>query len=104
MVGIYGISGIPEPANTTSEPTREKRNQVQAEVLSSTEQDHIVLSAEAQQASAAARFVEAAKAKSEEIRAERIAEARKQLEEGTYKLQEVVLAVAARVSRFLVES
>jgi len=104
MVGIYGITGIPEPATTTPEPARGKRPAVRADEASSVEQDQIVLSPEAHQASAAARFVEAAKARSEEIRAERITEARKQLEEGAYRIQEVVLAVAARVSQFLADS
>ena len=104
MVGIYGINGIPEPATTTPEPARGKRPQVRADVPSSSGQDHVELSAEAQQVSAAARLVEAAKAKSEEIRTDRIAEARKQLEEGTYRIQEVVLAVAARVSSYLADA
>jgi len=97
MVGIYGINGLPEPATNTPESTRGKRSQARADVALSTGQDQVSLSPEAQQASTAVRLAEAAKAQSEEIRSERVAEARERLEQGTYRIQEVVLAVAARV-------
>lgn len=101
MVGIYGVTGIPEPpASIHSEPARGRRPQTLS-VDSNQDSDQITFSPEAQEASEAAKFIEAAKERSEEIRAERIAAARKQLEEGTYRLQQVVLVVAARVSTFV---
>ncbi len=102
MVGIYGITGIPEqPATSSSEPVRGKRPQILSGESAQNGTDRITFSPEAQEASAAAKFVEAAKERSEEIRAERIEQARKQLEEGTYRLQQVVLVVASRVSSYL---
>jgi hypothetical protein len=101
MVGIYGISGIPEPpAATPTGPARDKRPQG-IPVGLAPESDLAAFSAEAKDASAAAKLVEAAKARSDEVRKERIEEARKQLEEGAYRIQQVVLVVAARVSKYL---
>ncbi|MCL4691156.1 MAG: flagellar biosynthesis anti-sigma factor FlgM [Candidatus Hydrogenedentes bacterium] len=102
MVGIYGITGLPEqPATTPSEPARGRRPQSLSGESGQQGADRITFSPEAQEASAAAKFIEAAKERSEEIRAERIEQARKQLEEGTYRLQQVVLVVAARVANYI---
>jgi len=101
MVGIYGITGIPEqPAAIPTDPARDKRPHG-VPVGLAPESDLATFSAEAKDASAAAKLVEAAKARSEEIRADQIEAARRQLEEGTYRIQQVVLVVAARVSKYL---
>lgn len=97
MVGIFGIGGIPEPAN----PRRVEGFNQNAGTARSVTRDEVLISAEAQDAAAINRLVQEANKKAEEIRAERVAQVKKSLEQGTYKVQEVVLQVAARVSRYI---
>lgn len=98
MVGIYGINGIPGPA-TTSQP---KARGTVSETKSPFTSDNVSISDEAQLASRAAQLVEQARAESE-VRAERVARAKENIENGTYKMQGVVKIVAARVSKYIYE-
>ena len=93
MVGIQGIGGIPEPANNKQADGRDKEVRVEA----SSPRDGLEISQQAQEASNAARLVNQAMRDSE-IRAERVAEAKAKVEQGAYRVQEIILQVAARLS------
>ena len=94
MVGIQGIAGVPEPVGGAR--VRGRSNAPAPSIGPST--DGIEISPQAAQASAA---VPRATEGQNEIREERVAESRQRIEDGAYKLQEVVLHVAARLSRFV---
>ncbi len=94
MTGIQGIPGVPEPVGGNRV---EGRSRAPAP-STGPEPDGLQISPEAAQAAAAR--VAPTDGRSE-IREERVAAARQQLEEGTHRLQEVVLDVAARLSRFV---
>ena len=95
MVGVPGIGNISGPAN----PKRADVRGRQVSFPESKVQDEVLISREGQEASAVAQFVE--KEVDGEQREARIAEVRESLEQGTYKLQEVVLQVAARIAKYL---
>ncbi len=61
--------------------------------------DSVDISPAADAAAAAARI--AAKEAAEEVRREAIERARKQIQEGTYRMQEIVGYVAQRIGRFM---
>lgn len=97
MVGINGIGLTPEPANGTRGPAREPRTDFSGAWAV---KDNVAISKEAQQASEAARALGASKTQSQ-YRAERVAEAKAKLEQGTYRIQEVVKLVASRVAVYV---
>ncbi len=91
MAGIQGIAGLPEPVGVTRAQGRSKAPA--PSIGPST--DGFEISPQAAQASAAATDGQS------EVRLERVAEARQRIEDGTHRLQEVVLDVAARLSKFV---
>ena len=97
MVSIQGIGGIPEPGN--SKPTQKRGGHDDVKTSRVTD-DGVEISAQATQAAKAAQVVAQTNATSE-IREERIAQAKENIEQGAYKLQEVVLAVASRISKYI---
>jgi len=96
MVGIERISGIRQPADTKRADGRSR----EVETLDAIALDDVQISPEAQRAAEAARLLEQNDSQNEML-AERIAEAQANLEKGTYKVQSVVLQVAARISRYV---
>lgn len=96
MVGIQGVSGLPEPAGPRQTPGRPATPSGQTTSSS----DGVDFSPEAAKAAQAQSFV-AATQHQPDIRTERVEEARVKIEQGTHKLQEVVLQVAARVAQFV---
>lgn len=100
MVGIYGIGMTPEPAN----PRRVNGYTKQADTQDTAARDVVLISQEAQSAAEDAatisKFVGLSE-KQAEIREERVAQVRESLEKGTYKVQQVVLQVAARITKYL---
>ena len=96
MAGIQGIAGLPEPVGGTRVQGRSKAPA--PSIGPST--DGIEISPQAAQASAAAPRATATDGQSE-VRLERVAQARQRIEDGTHRLQEVVLDVAARLSKFV---
>ena len=94
MAGIQGIAGVPEPRSGARAEGRSPAP-VPATAPSA---DGLEISPQAAQAAGAQVVVGSGH---EEIRLERVAEARQRLEEGTHQLQEVVLNVAARLSKFV---
>jgi len=98
MVGVQGIGSIPEPAN----PRRAQQLAGGLDAADVEAHDEVRISPAGQEAASVARLLEEAERQAE-VRAEHIAEVKASLERGTYKLQEVVLQVAARVSRYVRE-
>ncbi|MEA3364223.1 MAG: flagellar biosynthesis anti-sigma factor FlgM [Candidatus Hydrogenedentes bacterium] len=98
MVGVNGIVNVPEPSNVRKAEAPAPRQDVAA---ANKNADGIAISREAQ---AAAEAVQAARQDSPgaEVRAERIAEAKHNLEQGTHRVQEVVKLVAARMAKQIV--
>jgi len=96
MVGVEGIGRIPEPAS----PKRAQRHAGHSEAAPVAARDEMRLSPAAQDAADVARLLAEAERQAE-IRTERVAEVNASLERGTYKLQEVVLQVAARMSKYV---
>lgn len=94
MVGVPGIGIISGPAN----PKRADGRGRQVLFAEAKVQDQVLISDEGQEVSAAAQLVE--KGSEGELREKRIAEVWESLEQSTYKLQEVVLQVAARIARY----
>lgn len=94
MVGMYGLDGLhglsgPQPIRKASAPAT-------GAVVE--RGDTIDISKEALAAAAVSAKAEAAESSTPSVVEERIAAAKKSIEEGTYKLQHVVLQVAARIS------
>jgi len=93
MVGIYGISQTYQPAN----PRRFEQQQV-ASPTATDATDGVAISPEA---AGLAAFLPKAD-ETQEVRADRVAEVTQSLQQGAYKLQQVLLQTAARVSTYLV--
>ena len=92
MVGMYGLDGLhglsgPQPIRKTSAPAPTSNVGLG---------DSIEISKEALSAAAAAS--ENKGAATPTVIEERIAAAKQSIEDGTYKLQQIVLQVAARIS------
>ncbi len=96
MAGIQGIAGLTAPVGTGPAGERPgKRNEVQAGPV---QLDHVSISSEAKDAAGAARL---AAASADDIRARNVEEARRNIEQGIYRIQSVVQLVASRVGRYL---
>ncbi len=98
MVGIHGIGEIPEPANTRQVQGRSKSPD--SAPASATDGDGVQISQEAVEASQAADLVARTMDRSG-LRHERVEQAKQNIEQGTYRVQEVVLQVAARLAQFV---
>jgi anti-sigma28 factor (negative regulator of flagellin synthesis) len=94
MYGVSHITGVIEPAATRRTETRDPR----MEMPSAPGRDSVTVSDDARQAAAAARMVQWSSEAADAIRAEKVAEAKRKIEEGTYRVHEAVLRVAVRVS------
>ncbi len=98
MVGVNGIVAVPEPSNVRKAEAAAPPRDV---VAASPAADDVDISPEAR---AAAQAVQAALLQSpgEDVPAERVAEAKRNLELGAHRVQEVVKLVAARMTKQLV--
>ena len=98
MVGVNGIVNVPEPSNVRKAEAQAPRRDVTAANKSA---DGFAISREAQAAAEAAQAMRL-ESPGAEVRAERVAEAKHNLEQGTHRVQEVVKLVAARMAKQLV--
>jgi len=96
MITIQGIGGVPEPAGPKQTQNRDKTPPADTAVAG----DGVSISPEASQAATAGDIVRQTSQQSD-VRQVKIEQARQNLEEGTYKVQEVVLQVAARLSQYI---
>jgi hypothetical protein len=97
MSGIQGIGGIPEPRSDRPSSVRDRDRQAP---LESTSQDGVEISDGARQAAEVSRLLQLA-AESPDVRTDRVAEAREQLEREEFRLPEKVAEVARQISNFL---
>ncbi|MBM3288848.1 MAG: flagellar biosynthesis anti-sigma factor FlgM [Candidatus Hydrogenedentes bacterium] len=96
MAGIQGIVGLTAPAGpgpAGERPNRRAGSRTDLALL-----DQVSFSAEAKGAAEASRLAASA---ADELRTQAVEEARRNIEQGAYKLQSVVRLVAARVSPYL---
>lgn len=96
MVGVQSIGGLPEPAN----PERVTERPQRGDTAEAAPHDAVSISPEARRAATVARVLTQSPV-ADEVRAERVAEVRKSIEQGAYRLQEVVLMLAARLSPYV---
>jgi len=92
MGGIHGIGGLPEPINLNSASGRTRRSEDRPAAAASSDTVHV---------SAAGASLSRLTGLSDEVRAERIAQARENLEKGTHQILEVVEVVASRISKYI---
>ncbi len=97
MVGVKGVGGILEPQPDRPSGVRDKKAK---DIVPEKPQDGVEISSKAQEASSVARLVEAAKAEPL-FRADKVAAAKERIENGDYKLRQVVEQVAERVNKLL---
>ncbi|HOE66218.1 MAG TPA: flagellar biosynthesis anti-sigma factor FlgM [Candidatus Hydrogenedentes bacterium] len=97
MTGIKGIGGVPEPAPDRSASIRDRKRD---EAKISVPKDGVAISAKAQEAANVARLTQMAK-QDGGVRAERVAAAKQNLQDETYKLPEILTEVAKQLSRYL---
>ncbi len=96
MVGLREIGGIAESANPT--PVVERKSPPPDKVA--TVRDGVKLSRDATELAALVGKIRESE-QQDKVHADRVAGIRKALEKGTYRLQEVVLRVAARINRYI---
>jgi flagellar biosynthesis anti-sigma factor FlgM len=97
MGGIHGIGGVPEAVNLTSANGRSRRPENRQAAAPSN--DSVQLSSKG---SNLARL-SGLQSEIDEARAARIEEARENIENGTYRILEVVEVVAGRVSKYIAD-
>lgn len=97
MIGIQGIGGVQEPTPPKTGPGKAKAPEAVAEEALT---DGVSISPEAAEASETSSVVSQAAA-ANEVRQERVEQARESIEKGTYKVQDVVRQVASRLTKFV---
>ena len=100
MVAVTGVGGLPEPANTLDVKKNERTVPLSSKPTD-TGGDGLAISEDAERAAEAVRLSRIAAAERERLREERLAEAKRRIEEGTYRVQEVVSVVAQRISGYI---
>ena len=96
------LSGIGSLANTTLGRTVEGRERRKSTLdTSAPTADDVAISGEAQQAADVQRLMLLASQQGSDIRQERVDQARERINQGAFRLQEVVLQVASRVSAYV---
>lgn len=96
MIGIQGIGNVPELTGPKQTAGRAK----EAENAKVPSADDVLISPAAERA-ADADIILQQSGEMSDARQQRIEEARKNIEEGTYKVQDVVRQVAARLTQFV---
>ena len=95
---VKGVGGIPEPAPDRSAKVRDRaRDDVKTSV---SKEDGVQISEKAQEAASTARLVQLASADSG-VRADKVAAAKERMEQGDFRLPEVVAEVAKRLDKYL---
>ena len=98
MVGVQGVGGVPEPTPERPVNTRDKRRD-EAVSAASADVDDVLISSEAQAAAKLASLISLAK--QNDIRQEKVEQAKQALAQGAHKKPEVVSELAERISKFL---
>lgn len=99
MVGIQGVSGIPEPKPERPAGARGKTDAASTPA-SGESKDDIVISSEAHAAASIAKTIQAAKLLSG-VRADRVEAAKAAIERGDFRNPDIVAKVAERIEKLL---
>lgn len=95
---MIGINGVDATTGAAEAPAARKRDQAGA-VEKAPKTDEVSISPEAVQVADATRAVQESREVTEnEMRLQRIEEAKKNIEQGAHRVQDVVLAVASRIA------
>lgn len=97
MGGISGVGGVGGPA---PERPADARNREREQVENARPRDGVAISADAERAAEAARVAQASRGQ-EEIRQERVDQARESLERGEFRDETVLRQVAQRLLQML---
>lgn len=98
MVSINGIGAV----DGMNEPVPNNKKARERAKVSANGSDAVAISSEATQAADATRLVrDAEKLAQHQIQQQRIEEAKRSIEEGTYKVQSVVLEIASRITGYV---
>ena len=97
MAIINGLGGVQEPVTNRLNTTRDRKRD---EVAAGSTQDDVQISSEAQEAATVGRLVQVAKSSSD-VRADRVAAAKQNLEQGTYKDHDVLREVARNLLKYI---
>jgi anti-sigma28 factor (negative regulator of flagellin synthesis) len=97
MIGIQGIGQVPESSGPKLGPGRAKDPEKASPESTG---DGVEFSPQAEEAAIASTVISEFSA-TNEIRNERIQRAKESIEQGTYKVQDVVRQVASRLTRFV---
>ncbi|MBN2312101.1 MAG: flagellar biosynthesis anti-sigma factor FlgM [Candidatus Hydrogenedentes bacterium] len=101
MVGVKGVMGVPEPPSERPASVRERARENAADVRA---KDDVSISAEAhgaaQGAAEVARVVQLA-AEEPDIRQDRVEAAKQAMEREDFKIPEVMVEVAKRLSKYM---
>lgn len=95
MIGIGSIEALTDLSALAQKPTKARNDEKR-----SAKSDTVEVSTDAQKAADAARLAAASDSGSE-IRKEAVEAARKRIEEGAYRIQNMVHLVAARVTQYV---
>ena len=97
MEGVRGIGGVPEPNPERPSAARDRqRSERQSEQV----KDGVRISSEAQEVSNVARLLQAAEGDGD-VRIEKVEEAKRRIEQKTYRLPEMVAEIARKLSKLL---
>lgn len=105
MVGIQSVGGIPEPVPEkpskvkSSQDSEVKRTQSTGNI-DAPKEDQVVISSEAQAAAELARLIQVSKQQND-VRLDKVQQAKQHLEQGEYKKPEVVQKIAEKILKIL---
>lgn len=100
MAGIQGIGGIPEPAPERPATIRDRKREEGVRGAGSSTQDGVKISTQAQEAANVRRLVDVAN-EQQDVRPERVEEAKAGLERGDYQDMDKLREVARNLLKFL---
>jgi flagellar biosynthesis anti-sigma factor FlgM len=97
MIGIQGITAVPESTGPRQGSGKVKNPE---KTVTARASDGVSISPEAEQAAGTNVAVHQAIAENE-VRQEKVEQAKQSIEQGTYKVQDVVRQVASRLTKFV---
>ncbi|MDZ4860632.1 MAG: hypothetical protein SGI88_16775 [Candidatus Hydrogenedentes bacterium] len=98
MVGVQGVGGLPEPTPERPVNARDKRRD-EAGSASVSSVDDVLISSEAQAAAKLTSLV--ALARQDDVRQDKVDQAKQALDRGDHKNPEIIAKLAERISKFV---
>lgn len=105
MVSIQGVNGLPEPKAERTGKVRSERESAAARLTSGNTEDtsvrdDVTISSEAKAAAEVGRLFQLTKSQ-EDMRADRVEQAKQRIAEGQYKNREIVAKVAEKLLKLI---